>query len=72
LRGLFKKSEDNDILKSIWWYLINVPFDIVRNLTIPSADPEDWDKIRMVIVSYTIPIAFMILNDSLPGEEEAD
>lgn len=65
---MFKKSEENDIIKSIWWYAINLPFDILRSLTIPSADLEDWDKLRTIVVTMAIPVAFLFLD----GQIEAD
>lgn len=62
LRTMFKQSEDKDILKSIWWYVINLPFDVLRNITIPSANPDDWDKFRTIVVTLLIPTAFLILD----------
>jgi len=37
----------------------------LRNITIPSADPEDWDKMRTIIVTFLMPVAFLVLNSDI-------
>jgi len=72
LKTMFKKSEENDILKSVWWYIINLPFDILRNISIPSADPDDWDKMRTIVVVMLIPTAFLILDGTITSPMDDD
>lgn len=52
IRMVFKRAEE-DSLMSRCWKIVEIPFDFVRNYTVPMVDPVDWNRTRAAVLPLT-------------------
>jgi len=45
-------------------YIYEIPVDLIRDITIPPPDDEQWNKWRAIVCCLTSPAAFLFILSS--------
>lgn len=69
LKMQFKRQQNSNSKLDLCWKIVEIPFNFVRDYSIPMAEFEEWDRNRASILPLTVPISFAFLYAFLTDEE---
>ena len=70
---LFKRTtDDDDSLLDKIWLVIDIPLNLMRDLTVPMSETDAWDRNRGALFPLILPFAFYFLNGDLVSNDDSN
>lgn len=68
MRQVLKRSKEKGVCDTLF-QVIAFPLKIIRDLTIPMAEEDKWDRRRACVIPITLVISFMWLGEMFNDED---